>query len=156
MAVLFSTPCFRCFLSDDLKARACHPEACDELTAALSSPPACTPRDQSLHTPPMDTFALEIIPVTTCLHLRQVKNGVRTIHGARVQIYRCKDCRKKVPHVVPGWDRKMKHRREVVEFARKLSLNVDPAFSSRDIAKRVLEVYGERVSHVTIVRWLLL
>lgn len=138
-------PCFRCFFSDELKARACHPEACDDLTGALLSP-----RDQSLGTP------VEITAVPDCRHIHKVKNGVRTIHGARVQIYRCKDCCRKLPHIVPGWGWKMKHRHEIIEFAKMLSQNVDPAYSSRDIAKRVLEVYGERVSHVTIVRWLLL
>jgi hypothetical protein len=54
----------------------------------------------------------------------------------------------------PDFDWKMKHPRKIVEYARKLSLNLDPAYSSRDIARMIWEKYGEKVSNVTVLSWI--
>jgi hypothetical protein len=49
---------------------------------------------------------------------------------------------------------KMKHSTEIIEFARKLASQTDPAYSSRDIAKKIEEKFGVKVSNVTISEWL--
>jgi hypothetical protein len=49
---------------------------------------------------------------------------------------------------------KMKHSNEIIEFARKLASQTDPAYSSRDIAKKIEEKFGVKVSNVTISEWL--
>ena len=53
-----------------------------------------------------------------------------------------------------GFGLKMKHSNEVIEFARNLASQTDPAYSSRDIAKKIGEKFGVKVSNVTVSEWL--
>jgi hypothetical protein len=49
---------------------------------------------------------------------------------------------------------KMKHSNEIIEFARKLASQTDPAYSSRDIAKKIEEKFNIKVSNVAVSEWL--
>jgi transposase len=53
-----------------------------------------------------------------------------------------------------GFGLKMKHSNEVIEFARQLSFQNGPAYSTRDIAKKIKEKFGIKVSNVTVSEWL--
>jgi len=53
-----------------------------------------------------------------------------------------------------GFAFKMKHPKEIVQFAKALSQKVDPAFSTRDIAALVQKTFGVKVSHVTVNNWI--
>lgn len=50
---------------------------------------------------------------------------------------------------------KKKFPRKIVDFAVNLSQSVEPAFSARDIAKKILEKFGVEVSHVAVQKWIL-
>jgi len=123
-------PCFRCLFMENLKARACKPADCEELSQWIFSQ--------------MD-----------CEHPRNliVKAGSVLVHGVRVQLYRCKVCHRTF-RVRPGFDFKMKHPKEIIQFAKTLSQKIDPAFSTRDIAALIQKTFGIKVSHVTVNKWI--
>ena len=53
-----------------------------------------------------------------------------------------------------GFNLKMKHSNEVIQFARQLASQTDPAYSTRDVAKKIKEKFGIKVSNVTVSKWL--
>lgn len=140
---------------EELKARNCHPEECEDLTTALlieytfMTAPFHAMLIDAKDVPSARSSARVRIPPENCPHLHRVKDGFRTIHGERVQKYRCKDCRRRVPR--PGCNSGMHIKREIIEFAKKLS--ADPTLSVRTIATRIQEVYHVRVSYVSVSKW---
>jgi len=53
-----------------------------------------------------------------------------------------------------GYDSRMKHPKEIIQFAKTLSQKTDPAFSTRDIAALIHETFGIKVSHVAVNKWI--
>lgn len=89
-----------------------------------------------------------------CPHCRGknlFKNGVNA-NGA--QRYLCRDCRRSSRRRI-GFSFGMKHSNTIIEYAISLASQLDPAFSSRDIATKIGEKFNLQVSNVTVLRWIL-
>ena len=80
----------------------------------------------------------------------KVKRNGKASNGQR---YICKKCGRSFVDR-PGFDRRMKHSRKVVDFALCLSSQNDPAFSTRDISQRILKKFHLQVSHATVATWI--
>lgn len=75
------------------------------------------------------------------------------LHGKPIQRYKCQVCRHKFfPDT--GFSFRKKHSNQVIQYAQGLGKEVDPAYSTRDIAKMVKEKFGLKVSNVTVAAWL--
>lgn len=69
------------------------------------------------------------------------------------QRYRCNNCFKTfTPRA--GYKKKMRTRQEIVDYAKRLAAQTDPAFSSRDISKQIKKRFNVSVTHVTVANWL--
>lgn len=58
------------------------------------------------------------------------------------------------PKLTSDYGFKKKFPRKIVDFALELSKSVDPAYSTRDIAKKILEKFGAEVSNVAVQKWI--
>lgn len=140
-------PCFRCFIMEDMKARACHPEDCKDLTNYL----LFEHTDDLLFEQPKEQ--IEKLCCPSCGSATFVKHGITLLHGKATQRYRCKTCHREF-HPNRGFTLRKRHSNQVIQYAQSLGSETDPAYSTRDIAKMVKQKYGLKVSHTTILAWL--
>ena len=130
-------PCYRCQFMTPIKARVCNPAKCEELSTYLMNQ--------------LETAAcvkLETMKCPRCGSKQTCKCGFdRTKH----QLYRCNKCRKRFR---PGYSFKKKHPRTVIQYAKRLARQDNPAFSTRDISRQIKLEFQINVSNVTVAAWL--
>jgi hypothetical protein len=59
------------------------------------------------------------------------------------------------PKFRPDYSFKKKFPRKIIDFAVELSKSVDPAYSARDIAGKIFERFGAKVSHAAVRNWIM-
>lgn len=138
-SICFEVPCFSCLLGDRLRLSylQCKPETCNLLTEWLRKE------------------AVEKIRLLCprCSSEDLVKCGCRVHDGILWQYYQCKTCFKKFSPRV-GYKKQMRTRQEIVDYARRLAAQTDPAFSTRDIAKQIKTRFNVSISHAAVSKWL--
>ena len=139
---LDNCPCYPCLLRTPLKARRCNPVECQELTdwiGLLIKPCAAIP---------------STVICSLCGSPRTVKasfTGAGELSGGS-QLYKCKNCKRRFR---PGHKTRMNTRQEIIDYALNLAKQQNPAFSTRDISRRILINFDVCVSHVSVAQWLL-
>ena len=125
-------PCYRCVFLDDLAARVCQPQSCSVLTSWILQQREVCPHCGSTHT---------------------IRSGsTKTWAGkTRSIVYRCRNCRHTFNVSVNGFTYHKKHRKEIIDVARQLSMTL----STRDVARELEARFHVKVSHVTVSKWIL-
>lgn len=147
-SVCLEVPCFPCLFLDRLKLshHHCKPETCSRLTEWILQEAA---KKTIVTRPKLYLYIL----CPKCKSTNIVKCGRRIFDGILRQRYRCKKCFKTfTPR--PGYKKRMKTRQEIVDYAKMLAAELDPAFSTRDIAKMIKKRFNVSVTHVTVANWL--
>lgn len=132
-------PCFRCLFMEELKARACNPAQCNDLLEYL------------FHEIGKDET--KTVCCSFCGSSNIVKHGTPIWLGQKIQRYKCKVCHHNF-RSKKDFNFRMKHSNELLRFAQRLDRQNEPAYSTRDIATRIQQKFGIKVSHTTISAWL--
>lgn len=126
-------PCYRCLFMTPIKARKCNPTKCDKINNWL--------------------IALKNMACPFCGSTRLVKAGCsnKSFSKGGHQLYKCRQCGRRFR---PGFAYKKKNRKQVIEYARMLASQDEPAFSTRDIAKEIRLKFQIDISHTAVWEWI--
>ena len=143
---LDNCPCYPCLLRTPLKATKCNPAECQELTDWIDLLVKASVV--------ITTVKRALVLCTLCGSPRTVKagfTGAGELSGGS-QLYKCKNCKRRFR---PGHKTRMNTRQEIIDYALNLAKQQNPAFSTRDISRRILINFDVCVSHVSVAQWLL-